>query len=142
MLFKKQLIISTFFSLISCSEILEDCLFSTIPNIKTNNIANGTIGNQYIQVINGEVKNNTNDNDFIYDFEITNKLPDGLNYNVTGRKLIIEGIPLEKGLFSFEVKMTIAQNCTDSITNDEGSDCDDVCDFNDSDSKKFKLIIK
>jgi len=128
-------------TVISCSEIIDDCLFSSAkPNIKTEQIPNGRLGFNYFQAIEGEVKHHAN-NEFIYNFDITGNFPEGLNYSTTKNKLFISGIPLKNEVFKFEIIMTIRQDCFNT-TDDESFDCDNVCSLNNSHSKTFELQIE
>lgn len=74
--------------------------------ISTFELTNGQIGVNYSQTISAEIKNEVDDNDYIYQYTyISSELPNGLSYRESNRYLIIEGVPQEKGMYPVSIEV-------------------------------------
>jgi len=129
----------------SCTEILEDCLlFPAKPEIRTREISDGKVGEQYFEIIEGEVRNDPNDSSYFYFFFLEGSLPKGLTYFVEGNQLIIKGIPEDRnsGEYVIKIIMRIEARCSSfENENDVEFDCDRICLGNDTDERGYKFKI-
>jgi len=94
------------FSLNSCSELL-DCIAKTKPVLPNKTLVTGTLGNNYNEFIEAEVKNDPNDDAYFYHFRIDGNLPAGINYNIDERRITFYGVPTNAGNFRFTIEVSI-----------------------------------
>ncbi|OIQ27134.1 MAG: hypothetical protein BM564_13260 [Bacteroidetes bacterium MedPE-SWsnd-G2] len=141
---KPKLLLLAIVSLVSfygCQEILDDCIFwPARPNLQTDLLQNGTVNQDYYQLIVAEIENDTHDDDYGYVFELEGDLPLGLNYYYDGRDLILHGIPQTNGVFQFKVFVTIFPP-TELSSSDDEYDPDNICLDNYDTEKEYILQI-
>lgn len=116
-----------------CDEIVE-CLLKIEPEIHTEPLQTGATYSEYFDTITAEVKNDANDNDYDYFFEIRGALPPGITYDINYREIVFYGIPTEAGIYRFEVKLTVELNTYDEY--DPSPTCGD------SISEPFEIRIQ
>ena len=74
--------------------------------ISTLSLANGTTGINYSQPIISEIRNEPNDNQYVYEYTFTaEQLPPGLSYREAGRGLVIEGVPQSPGMYPLFIEV-------------------------------------
>ena len=104
-------IILAFLFVSSCEAILEelidDCNSYNYPIIKSKDLQVGYRNQFYSDFVKAEVKNDPHDDDYDYYFEVSSELPNGIDWSVAGRKLILEGTPAEVGVFIFKVELWV-----------------------------------
>lgn len=89
-----------------------ECLDWDGPVFQTDELPNAVLNQEYEAKIQVEVNNEPQDDFFIYDFEVEDDLPEGLEFYQTGdsRVLTIEGTPTETGVFIFEILVRVSGN--------------------------------
>ena len=124
----KPILILTFFVLFGCQDIIE-CVINTHPILPNSNFQSGRVDHFYSDSIRAEIKNNANDDGFFYYFSIEGALPEGLDFYVEHRTLIIEGVPLDRGRFHFIVRLYVESD-EDYFNDCENrlNDCDGLCE--------------
>ncbi|WP_299683030.1 hypothetical protein [uncultured Tenacibaculum sp.] len=124
---------------VSCDEFFEDCIFFPAKaEIRTTRIDKVKVGEEYYQEIEGRVKNGHGN--FHYSFDV-GRVPEGLSYYKLGNKLMLEGKPVESGIYNVSVELIIEEDCYSTIDDDE-SDCDNICFDNNTAKKNYSLIIE
>jgi len=84
-----------------------DCIDDDRPRLSPSVIANPILNQEYRQVIQASIENEPRDDRFGYEFTRDGALPDGLASQVSGRNYIIEGTPIELGVFNFELTVVV-----------------------------------
>ncbi len=87
----------------SCDDVL-DCVINVRPELHEKSLAVGFVSEYYSEIITAEIKNEPNDDDYDYYFDVTGRLPEGIivSYN-RYREVVLKGIPIESGRFTIEV---------------------------------------
>jgi hypothetical protein len=136
----KLVLVSLVFLAFSCSELI-DCIAKASPVFSTNQLDNGSIGINYNEYINSEVRNDPNDDAYDYYYSVEGNLPPGINYHTQGRKLYFTGNPTTSGSYTFKVFLTI--DYPDYYDSNQGifDDNNRICFGDDHTSKNFTIII-
>ena len=97
-------------SLNSCDvlweDIIEGCNSYNYPIINSKQLKDGKVDEFYSDYVSAEIKNDPNDDsDYDYYFNISDGLPDGIDWFVEGRKVYFEGTPIDSGLFEFTIEL-------------------------------------
>ena len=125
-----------FFLFFGCEDIIE-CIFNKRPEIPNKSFEVGYVNNYYYQEFTSEIKNEPQDNNYDYFYEIYGNLPGGLEMYTNYRTLSIEGIPLTSGAFTFSVYLYV--DAPEYYDEDSGSYEDSLCSK--STSKEFSIIV-
>jgi hypothetical protein len=105
----------TFLSLISCQDILE-CIINRHPELSNQPLASAQVDQLYSETITAQIKNEPLDDNYDYYFSIDGELPSGIEYYIEYRAIILEGIPLVSGSYSFKVMLSAEQSYNYSDT--------------------------
>ena len=119
----------------SCEDII-DCIINRYPVLIEKNLKVGTVDEYYSDFILAEVKNDSDDDSYSYYFSLLGDLPNGIQWSEDDRKLILEGIPTEKGRFYFTVELFVDGRYYDGNSDNMR---DPLCD--DEASRSYVLII-
>ena len=92
-----------------CEDIINSAVECSIKDVKLENktLRIGTVGRNYYETISANVKNDPNDDYYLYDFFITGKLQKGLQFYTEGHELVINGVPEEVGTIGFELTVEV-----------------------------------
>lgn len=122
-----SLSVLTLFLFSGCDEVYE-CIFNIEPEIHDRPLEIGFVGERYFDVITAEIRNEVNDNDYFYDFEIFGELPPGVFYDINRRSIELFGIPEDTGNYRFRVELFVeafdydgfdgSPTCSDSVVRD------------------------
>jgi hypothetical protein len=110
-------------SFYSCDEVIE-CILKIEPEIHTKPMMVGQVYDEYYDVITAEVRNEPNDNDYNYFFDVRGELPPGVSYQINYRNIEFYGVPLSAGIYRFEVELTIELDTYDEY--DSSPACGDT----------------
>ena len=92
-------------------EILEGCNSYNYPVLSSNELKDGKVNEVYSDHVSAEIKNDPHDDsDYHYYFNVTNRLPDGMDYFIEGRKVFFDGVPTESGSFPVAVEVWVEVN--------------------------------
>lgn len=97
----------SFFSFSGCDDVL-DCIVNVRPELHAKTLAIGSVDAYYSDTISAEIKNEVHDNDYDYYFDVSGRLPEGVDvfYN-RHREVVFKGIPKESGRFSIKVFLKV-----------------------------------
>ena len=139
--FEKVLsVITVFIFFSSCQDILE-CVINRHPELPNKRLQSGQVNNYYFEEIKAQIKNEPRDYGYYYYFSIDGDLPRGLEFVIDYRSVIIEGIPLDPGRYTFTVHLNVEQtNDYFEDCENEFNDCDGLCD--NSTIKTYILSIR
>jgi len=98
------ILIPFFFS--SCEDIVE-CIINKRPELPDKRLEDGFTNNYYTKELVAEIKNEPRDDDYEYFFELYDDLPEGLEMIIDYRTIIIEGLPAEKGKYTFTIFLSV-----------------------------------
>ncbi len=92
-----------------CEDIINSAVECSIKDVKleSKTLRIGTVGRNYYETISANVKNDPNDDYYMYDFFITGKLQKGLQFYTEGNKFVINGVPEEAGTIGFELTVEV-----------------------------------
>ncbi len=97
-------------SLQGCEELTQsitdeifECLIKVSPKLPDKGFPDAELGVRYEKSIKATLRNSIDNAAVRYTFSIEGDLPPTLSYVSDGRKLIIRGLPTEKGRFNFTV---------------------------------------
>ncbi|MEM9679642.1 MAG: hypothetical protein AAF901_04905 [Bacteroidota bacterium] len=90
----------------SCEDLF-DCIIGRSASLPDKTFPIGEENVFYSVELSAEIKNEPDDNNYDYFFDIYDDLPRGLDYYVDYRVLIIEGIPEETGVFEVTVHLWV-----------------------------------
>ncbi|TGV01005.1 hypothetical protein [Flavivirga rizhaonensis] len=123
------------FSFSSCDDAL-DCIINVRPELRTKTLALGFVDEYYSEMITAEIKNEVNDNDYNYYFDVVGRLPEGLEvfYN-RRREVVFKGISKEAGRFRLEVYLEVTPHY-DEYGRINGPLCSD------NTSESYVLVIR
>ncbi|MEH6536204.1 MAG: hypothetical protein V7719_07420 [Psychroserpens sp.] len=124
------------FTFSSCDDFL-DCVVNRRPELPDKSFGVGTIDLYYYEEFDAQIKNEPQDNDYGYHFEIDGDLPNGLEMFVNYRTVSIEGTPTTVGTFRFTVFLDVDPPITYNENNDTYDD--PLC--SESTSKEYTIII-
>lgn len=110
-----------------------DCIAKVKPKLPSKDLVTGAIDIEYSDSITASAINAPDDDIYSYYFEITGRPPHGINYFIDHRRIYFNGIPTEKGSFSFSIRLTIGEGVI--------IPADGICFSDDSTSKKYTIII-
>lgn len=96
----------SFLTFNGCEDVL-DCIINVRPELHNKTLARATVDEFYSETITAEIKNEPNDNGYDYYFSISGNLPEGIDVIYDYRDVIIEGVPLESGRFTFRVFLDV-----------------------------------
>ncbi|WP_299335531.1 hypothetical protein [uncultured Psychroserpens sp.] len=130
------LLVLSLFSFTSCEDFF-DCIVNRRPELPNKSFGVGTIGVYYYEEFDAEIKNEPRDNDYGYEFEVDNGLPDGLVMIQNYRTVSFEGTPMETGTFKFTVYLYVDP----PINYDFETDAYDDPLCSESTSKEYTIII-
>ncbi|GAA3604156.1 hypothetical protein Q4Q39_09560 [Flavivirga amylovorans] len=101
------ILLAFLFSFSGCDDAL-DCIFNVRPDLHDKTLALGFVDEYYSEIITADIKNEVNDNDYDYYFDVTGRLPEGIEvfYN-RRREVVIKGTPVEAGRFNIEVYLEV-----------------------------------
>ena len=92
-------------------EILEGCNSYNYPVLSSDELKDGKVNEAYSDYVSAEIKNDPqDDSDYNYYFNVTNRLPDGMDYFIEGRKVFFDGVPTESGSFPVAVEVWVEVN--------------------------------
>lgn len=132
------IIVLSFFILSGCDALI-DCIASATPELSNKNLAIGSVGFGYNDVITSSVKNDSHDNDYGYYFTIEGTLPPGISFGVVGREIRFFGTPSSAGSYTIKVGVKIDPPYN---YNDNGfADSDRICLGNDTTHRNYTFII-
>ncbi len=115
---------------LSGCDIFLSCLLDERMNLKTDELPEGMVGEEYHAELTASIKNSFWDSHFDYDYELeSGSLPAGLTLQADGDNAVITGIPEEEGVFPIEIEvfsrdlafMSSYDNCVDA-TDDRSFD--------------------
>lgn len=132
---------------LGCDDVgdaLFDCIDFDRPELTESDPPTGIINEEYFAIIRARIENEPNDDSYIYDFYIEGDLPEGLAFRIDAenRQVIVEGIPLESGIFNFEVEVEVSEEnppAPDPFGEEPAGDDDDLCGS--SDLERYSLEI-
>ncbi len=129
----------TFFLFCSCQDILE-CIINKRPELSDRKLAVAYVNQLYSEKITADIKNEPLDNSYNYYFHIDGELPDGIEYIIDYRSIILEGRPLVSGNYKFTVRLSAEQKYNYSEDCESNyNDCDGLC--NEATSKTYTIIV-
>lgn len=134
------LLLISFFTFTNCENVI-DCIINVRPELHDVKLKVGYIDKYYFDKITAEIKNEPNDNSYDYYFDVYGDVPNGIEIIYDYRDIILEGIPTEKGRFTFTVYLDV--DPYQEYYYDEYGDIiydDSLC--TDSTSKNYTLVIK
>jgi len=112
----------------SCQDILE-CIVNKRPELSDRTLAVAYVNQLYSEKITADIKNEPMDNSYNYYFQIIGKLPEGIEYTINYREIILEGRPLVSGSYKFTVKLSAEQKYNYSEDCESNfNDCDGLCE--------------
>ncbi|MEY8848665.1 hypothetical protein AB9K26_07605 [Psychroserpens sp. XS_ASV72] len=137
---KKQLLsffLLSLFCFTSCDNVLE-CVFNKRPEIHDTTFGRGQVGVYYYAEVTTEIKNEANDDDYGYNYELYGDLPDGIQMFVNYRTVSFEGLPEVAGRYTFTLLLYVDP----PLVYDEYSNSyqDNMCSH--STSKDFSIVIE
>jgi hypothetical protein len=96
-------------TLSGCEDLINSAIECSIKDLKLENksLRIGTVGSNYYETISANVKNDPNDDYYLYDFFIKGNLQKGLQFYTEGNKFVINGVPEEAGTFGFELTVEV-----------------------------------
>ncbi|MEM0931699.1 MAG: hypothetical protein AAGJ12_04495 [Bacteroidota bacterium] len=94
------------FTFYGCDEIFE-CVFNINPEIHEKQLVVGVVGERYRDRITAEVRNDVNDNDYDYFFDVIGELPPGILVSFNRRSVDLFGVPEETGVYRFQVELFV-----------------------------------
>lgn len=100
------IILLSFFTLTNCENVV-DCIINVRPELSNNILEVGEVDRFYYDKITAQIKNEPNDNNYDYYFDIVGEVPRGLDIIYNYREVAFEGVPLEAGRFSFKVYLDV-----------------------------------
>ncbi|GAA4270143.1 hypothetical protein GCM10022257_22440 [Hyunsoonleella aestuarii] len=99
------------------------------------------VDNFYFDEIRADIKNEPRDNSYYYYFSIDGDLPRGLEFFIDYRSVIIEGTPLETGIYNFTIRLSVEQaNDYYEECENQLNDCDGLCD--DTTLQRYRLVVQ
>lgn len=143
--FKIQLVLLlSLLILIGCEKL--GCEIIVKPLLPDKTFAIGKLDVEYFDKISASIKHSNREQDYNFYFDISGELPSGIEILADNfRTVYFEGVPVEKGTFTFYVSVEIEQRYYDE---DWGDDDDavllnptlEVC--NDTTGKEYTIIIR
>jgi len=124
------------FLCLGCEDIIE-CIINKSPELPNKTFQLGYINSYYQDELEGEIKNEPQDDNYAYRFEIYGDLPYGLEMNANDRILSIEGTPEISGTFTFKIYLFV--DPPEYYDDDTGSYEDALCSY--STSKEYTITI-
>lgn len=97
----------------SCDLLMDEWLPRNQPcplngaRLENKSLRTGTVGSNYYESISANVNATTYDEDYYYKFYFKGVLQKGLNYYSEGRKFIINGVPEEEGVITFQLSVEV-----------------------------------
>jgi len=133
------LLLLVFLPIMSCQDVLE-CIINRRPELADKTLAMAELNQFYSEKITSDIKNEAFDDGYAYYFSIDGQLPRGISYYIDYRDVILEGVPLVTGRYTFTVRLSVEQ-LNDYLDECESSfnDCDGLC--NDSTSKSYTIWV-
>ncbi|WP_178985119.1 hypothetical protein [Winogradskyella helgolandensis] len=119
-----------------CENIIE-CIINKRPEIPNKSFDVGYVNSYYYEDFTSEIKNEPNDDDYGYTYEIYDDLPEGLQMFANFRTLSVEGIPRTSGTYTFKVHLYV--DPPEYYDEESGQYEDALCAS--STSKTFTIII-
>ena len=126
------LLILPLFLCFGCNDFLE-CITNKRPQIHDATFRRGQIGIYYYAEVTTEIKNEPNDDDYGYFYELYGELPEGLQMFVNYRTVSFEGTPEVTGRYAFTLALYVDPPF------DEDGNQQVMC--SESTSKDFTIII-
>ncbi|AUP81357.1 hypothetical protein [Flavivirga eckloniae] len=101
------ILLVSFFSLSGCDDVL-DCIVNVRPELHDKDLSVGLVDEYYSDFISAEIKNEVNDNAYDYYFDVSGRLPEGIEvfYN-RHREVLFKGVPKESGRFAIRVFLEV-----------------------------------
>lgn len=124
---------------ISCQDILE-CIINRHPELSNKTLVSAKVNQFYSETITANIKNEPLDDNYDYYFSIDGELPQGIEYYIEYRTVILEGTPLVSGSYNFKVYLSAVQsyNYSEACENNF-NDCDGLC--KESTSKVYTIVV-
>lgn len=111
--------------LTSCQEFVEDCiLWSSTPEFKRVDLEIGYEGIPYSDYIKAEVRNDSNDEDYYYDFFVYGDLPPGMDFQFHRNRVVFNGTPTQKGIYAITIQVYVYAH---DYKNPDEVDADNFC---------------
>lgn len=134
------LLLLSFSFVTSCQDILE-CVINRHPRLDDKRLITALVDNFYFEEIRADIKNEPRDNSYYYYFSIDGDLPRGLEFFIDYRSVIIEGTPLETGIYNFTIRLSVEQaNDYYEECENQLNDCDGLCD--DITLQRYRLVVQ
>lgn len=109
------------FTFFSCDIIL-DCIINAHPELPEKQLKVGYLGEVYYDEIKASMINEPDDDGYVYYFKIEGRLPVGVWAWGNGKTFIIEGEPIEKGIYTIKIVVSVEpQDSEDFLCNSEAS---------------------
>lgn len=135
------ILLFSFFTLSNCEDVV-DCIINVRPELQDKVLAIGFVDEFYFDSIAAEVKNDAQDNNYDYYFNVSGRLPEGIEvFYDTYREVTFEGVPKESGRFRITVSVEVV--ALDAYYYDDfGNEIfdDNLCE--DYTSKTYVLAVK
>ncbi|REH01758.1 hypothetical protein [Flavobacterium aquicola] len=97
--------------LLSCEEHIETCVINPIsPNLTAKELKEGNLSTIYNENIEFEMKNARVEEYNISQITIEGNFPENINYNSSNGKIILNGIPVRKGIYEFKITIRVTEN--------------------------------
>lgn len=93
------------FTLFGCEDIL-DCIIARNPSLPDKDFGTAIVDQFYEITLSAEISNEPRDNDYDYFFNVRG-LPPGMDFFVDYRRIYIEGIPIQTGLYRISVDLDV-----------------------------------
>ncbi|GAA3630561.1 hypothetical protein [Flavivirga jejuensis] len=130
------ILLVSFFSFSGCEDVL-DCVINVRPELHNKTLAVGLVDAYYSETISAEIKNEANDNDYDYYFDISGRLPEGIDvYYNRHREVVFKGIPKASGSFVIRAYLEVVPHY-----NTYGNDRINGRLCSDNTSKTYTLVI-
>jgi len=138
--FKIQLVLLlSLLFLIGCEKL--GCTIIIKPILPDKTLAIGELGVEYFDKLTASIKHSTNEENYNFYFDISGELPPGIELLVDNcRTLYFEGIPVEKGTFTFYVSVRITDNFQEFDFESWEWDSTEVC--NDTTGREYTITIQ
>lgn len=112
-------------------DTLIDCIDDDGPRFPSAALEPAILNQVYSETVRVSINNEPRDDNFIYDFNITGALPEGISTSSSGRNFIFSGTPIESGSFVF----TLFVEIEDEFNFSESG----LCFY--TDSRRYELTV-
>ena len=140
-LLRMLLLLSSALSVSGCDLIFDsiiDCIDDDRPEIR-GELPSPVLNQYYDEGVSVSIRNEPYDDKFIYSYDFSGSLPEGIQIDIDDRSFRLIGTPIETGEYQFSISVKVEDSTP--YSNDLTGDTEGLCSTSDSENFRWSVRV-